>query len=195
MSSKILKSPIHEHFEEIKNNAKNMTPENLSSSKPVLIKSISKLQSDLESQQTEYDEKEAKLRARQIIYACNEKLLRALIPKLNITEDAFWSKYSFNNLNKVKNSTDPDIQKAWKEVCKELEISEDIGKEYKFLSLDLNIFVHRGSFNEISDIDALKREAASVFGNTSIKQKNKLKRYLDFLDIANLVSKKYESTL
>eukprot|EP00835_Amoeboradix_gromovi_P000857 NODE_32_length_32166_cov_0.707737.p10 type:complete len:205 gc:universal NODE_32_length_32166_cov_0.707737:15760-15146(-) len=195
MSSEILDSPIENHFKEMESITNNMSPENLADTKPMLKHSHSNLKMDLEHQQLKHNEVEAKFRARQIIYACNEKLLRALVPKLNITEAEFWRTYSFNNLHQVLKSKKPEIQRAWTQVCAELGIKRDFGTEYKYLSKDLNVFIHSDSFKQVFNMEELKSEADTVFGTDSVAKKDKRDRYLEYLEVANKVAEKYKAGL
>jgi len=172
-----------------------MTPGNLANTKPKLKSSHSNLRLDLEDQQLKHNEIEAKFRARQIIYACNEKLLRALVPKLNISEAQFWRTYSFSNLHQVLKSNKPEIQRAWTQVCADFGIKRDFGTEYKYLSKDLNFFVHSDSFKQVFNMEELKSEADTVFGTDSVGKKDKRDRYLEYLEVANKVAEKYNASL
>ena len=162
-----------------------------------LVGEHSSLKVTLTKEQTIRNEQESKFRARQIVYALNEKLLREMPKYLGINEGLFWKKYKFSNINQVNKEAAKNeaVKGAWEKVCVEFDMDPNISSDYNFIMKDLNYFIHDSSFAHTQDISTLEEEAKEVFGTKTVKQRASLEIYLQLFHLAVEVSKKCKKDL
>lgn len=126
---------------------------------------LSMVELELEQTKKSYKSSQQELAVRQIYHALNEKILFRVAQKTNQQVQQLWK----NRVTSVGGLAKPEYRKAWKELQKELGITEDPATFWELLKENkapFDKFVHQDSFDVVKPLsyDEVKSEvAAKVF--------------------------------